>query len=85
MPTTSVPPSEQLPACNNRKKLVATASRRECVYKRTDEPSVTFCGIGAVRERADVTCSHVTELSGLYGDVAKRGRSRRRTNSESCE
>ena len=26
-----------------RKKLVATASRREGVYKRTGEPSVTFC------------------------------------------
>ena len=26
-----------------RKKLVATASRREGVYNRTGEPSVTFC------------------------------------------
>ena len=30
----------------SRKKLVATASRRERVYKRTGEPSVTFCGKG---------------------------------------
>ena len=29
---------------NNRKKLVATAQRRERIYKRTAEPSVTFCG-----------------------------------------
>ena len=28
----------------NRKKLVATAQRRERIYKRTAEPSVTFCG-----------------------------------------
>ena len=28
----------------NRKKLVATAKRRERIYKRTAEPSVTFCG-----------------------------------------
>ena len=27
-----------------RKKLVATANRREGVYKRAGEPSVTFCG-----------------------------------------
>ena len=27
-----------------RKKLVATVSRCERVYKRTGEPSVTFCG-----------------------------------------
>ena len=29
---------------NNRKKLVATAKRCERIYKRTAEPSVTFCG-----------------------------------------
>ena len=29
---------------DNRKKLVATAQRRERIYKRTAEPSVTFCG-----------------------------------------
>ena len=28
----------------NRKKLVATVSRREGVYNRAGEPSVTFCG-----------------------------------------
>ena len=27
-----------------RKKLVARAKRRERIYKRTAEPSVTFCG-----------------------------------------
>ena len=35
-----------------RKKLVATANRREGVYNRAGEPSVTFCGKGgAVTER----------------------------------
>ena len=29
---------------NNRKKLVATAQRPERIYKRTAEPSETFCG-----------------------------------------
>ena len=29
---------------NNRKKLVAKAQRRERIYKRTAELSVTFCG-----------------------------------------
>ena len=29
---------------NNRKKLVATAKLCERIYKRTAEPSVTFCG-----------------------------------------
>ena len=28
---------------DNRKKLVATAQRRERIYKRTAEPSVTIC------------------------------------------
>ena len=35
------------------KKLVATASRREGVYKRTGKPSVTFCERGEARKRAD--------------------------------
>ena len=33
-----------------RKKLVATGSRRERVYKRTGEPSVTFCERGGAAE-----------------------------------
>ena len=36
-----------------RKKLVAAASRREGVYNRTGEPSVTFCERGGARKRAD--------------------------------
>ncbi|HJB26368.1 MAG TPA: hypothetical protein H9662_07140 [Firmicutes bacterium] len=32
------------PVLENRKKLVATASRREGACNRTGEPSVTFCG-----------------------------------------
>ena len=31
-------------ASYNRKKLVAQHFRRECVYKRTENASVTFCG-----------------------------------------
>ena len=31
-------------ASYNRKKLVAQHYRRECVYKRTENASVTFCG-----------------------------------------
>jgi hypothetical protein len=34
-------PSE---ARQNRKKSVAQHFRRECVYKRTENASVTFCG-----------------------------------------
>ena len=38
---------------NPRKKLVATASRREGVYNRTGEPSVTFYPKGHVCERGE--------------------------------
>ena len=31
---------------HSRKKVVTTASRRECVYKRTGKPSVPFCEKG---------------------------------------
>ena len=31
-----------VPKAHSRKKVVATASRCECVYKRTGEPSVPF-------------------------------------------
>ncbi len=34
-----------------RKKVVATVSRRERVYKRTGEPSVPFCDKGGMTER----------------------------------
>ena len=34
-----------------RKRLVATGSRREGVYNRAGEPSVTFCGKGRTVER----------------------------------
>ena len=36
---------------STRKRLVATASRREGVYNRAGEPSVTFCGKGGTVER----------------------------------
>ena len=39
---------------NTHKKLVATASRREDVYNRTDRPSVTCCeGGGTVQQVTD--------------------------------
>ena len=38
----------------SHKKLVATASCRECVCNRTSEPSVTFCEKGGARKWADV-------------------------------
>ena len=34
-----------------RKRLVATVSRREGVYNRAGEPSVTFCGRGGMTKR----------------------------------
>ena len=36
-----------------REKLVAIVSRRECVYKRAGELSVTFHERGGARKRAD--------------------------------
>ena len=59
-----------------RKKLVATASRREGVYNRTGEPSVTFCERGGARKRADGLSfcrrqKNKPEQSGLCSDVSK--------------
>ena len=34
-----------------RKKVVATANRRECVYKRAGAPSVPFCEKGGTVKR----------------------------------
>ena len=31
-----------VPKAHSRKKVVATANRRKCVYKRTGKPSVPF-------------------------------------------
>ena len=41
-----------LSALPTRKKLVANQSRRERVYKRTGDGSVTFCGKGGARKQA---------------------------------
>ena len=41
-----------------RKKLVATASRHESVYNRTDEPSVTFHERGGTTVRVMDFCSN---------------------------
>ena len=62
-----------------RKKLVATASRREGACNRTGEPSVTFCERGGARERADglFFCQrqkNKPEQSVLCSDVARRRR-----------
>ena len=58
-----------------RKKVVATVSRRECVYKRTGKPSEPFYEKGGtVKQVTDflhkkigtsVTCSDVEEPNGL--------------------
>ena len=39
-----------VPKAHSRKKVVAPANRCECVYKRTDEPSVHFYEKGAATE-----------------------------------
>lgn len=59
-----------------RKKLVATANRREGVYNRTGEPSVTFCERGGARKRSDglFFCrrqKNKPEQSGLCSGVSK--------------
>ena len=59
-----------------REKLVATVSRRECVYKRAGEGSVTFHERGGARERADdaLLCrrqKRTSEQSGLCSDVVE--------------
>ena len=53
----------------HRKKVVVTASRSECVYKRTGEPNVPFCERGGARQRADVFLQRKTEQSSLCSDV----------------
>ena len=60
---------------HSRKKVVATASRRECVYKRTGEPSVPFYEKGGTAKQVtdffhkkigtSVTCSDVELVTGL--------------------
>ena len=60
-----------------RKKLVATASRREGACNRTGEPSVTFCERGGARERADdlFFChrqKNKSEQSELCSDMAEK-------------
>ena len=57
-----------------RKKLVATANRRDGVYNRTGKPSVTFCERGGARKRADGLSfcrrqKNKSEQSGLCSDV----------------
>jgi len=58
----------------HREKLVVTASRGERVYKRTGEPSVTFCGRGGATERYEKSGSTEVspdcEWSGTRSDVA---------------
>lgn len=42
------------PKAHTRKKVVATANRREGACNRAGEPSELSCGRGGARERADV-------------------------------
>ena len=61
-----------------RKKLVATASRRESVYNRAGEPSMAFCERGGARKQADgLSFCHrqknKPEQSGLCSGMAYPG------------
>ena len=42
-----------VPQALSRKKVAATVSRRECVYKRTGEPSGRFCDQGGITQCYD--------------------------------
>ena len=53
-----------------RKKLVATANRRDGVYNRTGKPSVTFCERGGARKRADV---FLAKKNGAKQALLRRG------------
>lgn len=46
-----------------RKKLAATANRREGVYNRTGKPSVTFCERGGARKWAEVLFSVADKIN----------------------
>ena len=61
-----------------RKKLAATASRRESVYNRAGEPSMAFCERGGARKQADgLSFCHrqknKPEQSGLCSGMAYPG------------
>ena len=53
-----------------RKKLVATAIRRDGVYNRTGEPIVTFCERGRARKWADV---FLAKKNGAKQALLRRG------------
>ena len=56
----------------SRKKLVATANRREGVYNRAGEPSVTFCGKEEQRrERALIFVKNRSKRYKACSDVRK--------------
>ena len=66
-----------------RKKLVATASRREGVYNRTGEPRVTFCEREGARKRVDgLSFCRRQKISRSKADFAPTWRARR--DSLSC-
>ena len=52
-----------------RKKLVATANRREGVYNRAGEPSVTFCGKGGAAKQTNTPFFRWGNVSGACFDV----------------
>ena len=53
------------------KKLVATASRRECVYKRTGKPSATFYERGKMTEQRTDFLQRKSEESEVHFDERK--------------
>ena len=55
---------------STRKKLVATANRREGVYNRAGEPSVTFCGKGGAAKQTNTPSFRWGIVSGACSDVA---------------
>ena len=55
---------------STRKKLVATANRREGVYNRAGEPGVTFCGKGGAAKQTNTPSFRWGIVSGACSDVA---------------
>ena len=53
--------------------MVATANRREGVYNRAGEPSVTFCGKGGAVKQTNTPPFRWGNVSGACSDVAYPG------------
>ena len=61
-----------VPKAQSRKKVVATASRRECVYKRTGSPSVPFYEKGGTVKQVTIFLHKKIGTSETCSDVATR-------------